>query len=65
MVGYVVPVSGAARKFDTKVASLLPKVTQKVATLKNWFKTSFQQDINSYILWLYLRAGSELFQNQF
>ena len=28
----------AARKVDTKVANVLPKVAQKVATLKNRFK---------------------------
>ena len=32
----------AARKVDTKVANLLLKVAQKVAPLKNRFKTGFQ-----------------------
>ena len=32
--------TSAARKVDKKVANLLLKVAQKVATLKNQFKTS-------------------------
>ena len=33
--------SCAARKVETKVANILLKVAQKVATLKNPFKTGF------------------------
>ena len=35
--------SSAARKVDKKVANLLLKVAQKVATLKNQFKTGFNR----------------------
>ena len=41
--------ASAARKVDTKVANLLPKVAQKVATLKNRFKTSLKQVFKIYI----------------
>ena len=34
-------ISSAARKVDNKVANFLLKVAQKVATLKNQFKTGF------------------------
>ena len=35
--------TSAARKIDTKVAKLLPKVPQKVATLKILFETTLAQ----------------------
>ena len=35
--------NSAARKVDKKVANFLLKVAQKVATLKNQFKTSFNR----------------------
>ena len=34
--------NSAARKVDIKIANFLLKVAQKVATLKNWFKTSLK-----------------------
>ena len=37
----------ASRKVDTKVANLLLKLAQKVATLKSWFKTSLKWVLTS------------------
>ena len=34
--------TSAARTVDKKVANILLKVAQKVATLNNWFKTSLK-----------------------
>ena len=37
--------TSAARKIDTKVAKLLPKIPQKVATLKILFETTLAQKV--------------------
>ena len=40
--------SSAARKVDIKIINLLLKVAQKVATPKNWYKTSLKQVFSSF-----------------
>ena len=68
VVDTAVDSSSAARKVDTKVAKLLIKVAQKVATHKkpvyNRFKTRFQPRLGfsrfkKLHLRLYVRAGSK------
>ena len=62
---FVTDTASAARKVDTKVANLLPKVAQKVATLKNRFKTSLKQAFKINIFKLYYKAGSKPVKNWF
>ena len=65
----VTEVDESARKVDTKVANLLPKVAQKVANLKkpvsNQFKTGFQQVFKIFIFRLDIIASSKPVLNQF
>ena len=56
------PIS-AARKVDKKVAKLLLKVAQKVATLKNHFKTSLKPVQTGFLKFKFLDFAFELVPN--
>ena len=57
------PFISAARKVDTKVANLFPKVAQKVATLNTWSKTSLKQVFNRFFKSTFLDIIIELVPN--
>ena len=57
--------NSAARKVDKKVANLLLKVAQKVATLKNQFKTGFNRFLIDNFFDFVLELVTNLFKTGF